>query len=77
MGKNVVRFLYKDDVMRTNIEIADELMTNAMRMSKSTTKKETVRRALEAYIQLLKRKKILALQGGIEWLGDLDGMRSV
>ncbi|MFT7032361.1 MAG: Arc/MetJ family transcription regulator [Cyclobacteriaceae bacterium] len=62
--------------MRTNIEIEDQLIADVMQKGQLKTKKEAVKKALEAYIQLLKRKEILTLKGGVDWQGDLDEMRS-
>ena len=63
--------------MRTNIDIEDELIADAMRRSQLKTKKETVQKALEAFIKQLKAKEILALKGEVDWQGDLQEMRSV
>jgi len=63
--------------MRTNIEIEDQLIADVMKRGQLRTKKEAVKKALEAYVQLLKRKEILTLRGVVDWQGDLDEMRSV
>lgn len=58
--------------MRTNIEIDDELMDEAMRAGPFKTKKE----AVEAGLQLLKRqaayREILKWEGKLQWDGDED-----
>ena len=61
--------------MRTNIEIDDKLMKEAMKVSKSKSKKELVNHALEELIRLDKRKKMLSLFGKVKWKGNLDEMR--
>jgi Arc/MetJ family transcription regulator len=61
--------------MRTNIEIDDKLMKEAMKVSKSKSKKELVNHALEELIRLDKRKKMLSLFGKVKWEGNLDEMR--
>ncbi|WP_157015217.1 type II toxin-antitoxin system VapB family antitoxin [Mesorhizobium xinjiangense] len=62
--------------MRTNIDIDEELMAEAMALSGAKTKKETVERALRDLVRRRRAvKDILALQGKIEWEGDLDAMR--
>jgi len=61
--------------MRTNIEIDDQLMSEAMAATGLRTKKETV----EAGLRLLARRKrqasALDLFGKVEWQGDLDAER--
>jgi Arc/MetJ family transcription regulator len=61
--------------MRTNIEIDDKLMKEAMKISKVKSKKELVNHALEELIRLNKRKKMLMLFGKVKWEGNLDEMR--
>lgn len=63
--------------MRTNIDINDALMDEAIRLSASKTKKEAVERALEFYIRMLKQRRLLELRGKVEWEGNLDEMRSM
>jgi Arc/MetJ family transcription regulator len=61
--------------MRTNIDIDDRLMADAMAASGLRTKRETV----EAALRLLARRKhqasIVELFGKVEWEGDLDADR--
>ena len=61
--------------MRTNIDIDDKLIKEAMKISKVKTKKELVHHALEELIRLNKRKKMLGLFGKVKWEGNLDEMR--
>jgi Arc/MetJ family transcription regulator len=62
--------------LRTNIEIDDRLMKQAMRVSGAKTKRETVERALELMVRLDKQEKaLLAAHGKLHWEGDLDTMR--
>ena len=62
--------------MRTNIEIDDKLIKEAMKISKLKSKKELVNHALEELIRLDKRKKMLSLFGKVKWEGNLDEMRT-
>ena len=62
--------------MRTNIDIDDRLMTEAMKAAGKSTKKETVKEALELLVRIRRdQKKIRDLYGKIKWEGDLDAMR--
>lgn len=63
--------------MRTNIEIDDTLMAQAMQAGGYTTKRETVEAALKVLAQ---RKRayaaLLAMGGTVDWQGDLDAWRT-
>lgn len=61
--------------MRTNIEIDDELMSEAQALIGAKTKRETVDHALRELVARQKRLGILELRGRIRWEGDLDEMR--
>ena len=61
--------------MRTNIDIDDDLMKQAMEATGVATKKAAVEAALRKVVQLKKQEKILELFGTIQWEGDLDAMR--
>ena len=63
------------DAMRTNIEIDDELMTEALRLTGLKTKRAAVEAGLKALIRLNKQKKILDLAGKVHWEGNLDESR--
>ena len=62
--------------MRTNIDIDDELMAEALRRSGAKTKREVVERALHTFVDLQRQAEdIRSLRGTVEWVGDLDAMR--
>ena len=62
--------------MRTNVEINDKLMAEAIRLSKAKTKKQAIEMALQSFVSSLRRKKMLYLKGKVSWEGDLSEMRS-
>ena len=62
--------------MRTNIDIDDRLMRQAMKASEETTKKAAVEKALRLMVQLKAQEGIKRLRGKIQWEGDLDAMRA-
>ena len=62
--------------MRTNIDIDDALLAEAQSLSQIKTKKRIVEEAVKSYITLLKRQKMIALFGKVEWSGDLNEMRT-
>ncbi len=63
-------------VMRTNIEIDDSLMADALKATGLSTKKEAVELGLKVLIKLNKQASIRALRGKLKWEGNLDEMRT-
>jgi Arc/MetJ family transcription regulator len=61
--------------VRTNIEIDDEIMREALRLSGLKTKRAAVEAGLKALIRLNRQKKILDLAGEVHWEGNLDESR--
>lgn len=61
--------------MRTNIEIDDQLMRQAMRSSGERTKRATVEEALRLLVKVRSQAGVRRLRGKIRWEGDLDEMR--
>jgi Arc/MetJ family transcription regulator len=62
--------------MRTNIEIDDKLMKQAMRVSGAATKREVVQRALELLVGMDAQAKLIrSARGKLHWEGDLTAMR--
>ncbi len=61
--------------MRTNIVIDNELIHEAMTLSRLKTKKAVVESGLRLLIQMKKQEQIKSLRGKLKWEGDLDAMR--
>jgi Arc/MetJ family transcription regulator len=61
--------------MRTNIEIDDELMREAMRATGERTKRAVVERGLRLLVQTRGQSRIRRLRGKVTWRGDLDDSR--
>jgi Arc/MetJ family transcription regulator len=61
--------------MPTNLAIDDRLLEEALRVGKLRTKKETVTRALEEFIQRRQQRKILRALGTFEFRKDWDYKR--
>lgn len=61
--------------MRTNIDIDDELMADAMRELGAKTKREAVESALRTALRLRRQEGLRTLRG-IGWEGNLDDMRT-
>ena len=62
--------------MRTNIEIDETLLREAMGVSGLTTKKATVEAALRQLVDNDRRRRALENMWGMGWEGDLDAMRN-
>jgi Arc/MetJ family transcription regulator len=60
---------------RTNVELDEDLVNEAMKLTHARTKKELVNHALRELVNRARRKRILELEGKVEWEGDLDDMR--
>jgi Arc/MetJ family transcription regulator len=61
--------------MRTNIEIDDKLLAEAMAVSGLATKKATVEEALRRLVRGYRQRKAIAALAGAGWTGNLDAMR--
>ena len=61
--------------MRTNIDIDDRLMREAMRSSGARTKRAAVEQALRLLIQTRAQKSIRRLRGKVTWQGNLEVSR--
>lgn len=61
--------------MRTNIDIDDELLKEAMAATGQSTKRATVEEALRRVVKLHRQEQALKSLKGIGWEGDLDAMR--
>ena len=62
--------------MRTNIDIDDKLMADAIKLSGLKSKKEIVHNALIEFVNYHKRQALKNLRGKVEWVGDLEKMRT-
>lgn len=62
--------------MRTNLEIDDQLMQDALRASGAQSEREAVELALRTLIQLHAQEQARELRGRITWEGDLEAMRT-
>lgn len=61
---------------RTNIELDDKILKEAIRLTHAGSKKEVVNYALSELVKKLRRKKILELEGKVEWEGNLNDIRT-
>lgn len=59
-----------ENVMATNLAIEDALLKKALKAGGFRTKKETVTKALEEFIQRRQQRKVLRAIGSIEFRKD-------
>lgn len=62
--------------MRTNIDIDDDLMEEALKVSQLKTKKDAVEEGLRLLIQHNMKERVTNLKGKLQWRGDLEQMRT-
>jgi|HubBroStandDraft_1064217.scaffolds.fasta_scaffold207483_2 Arc/MetJ family transcription regulator len=72
-----VIFTHKFIFMRTNIELDDFLVNQAIKLSKLRTKREVIQEALKSYVASMKKRQLLKLKGRVSWDGNLKEMRSL
>jgi Arc/MetJ family transcription regulator len=60
---------------RTNIEIDDALLQEAMQASGLSTKRATVEEALRQLVDAHRRREAIRSSAGIGWEGDFEEMR--
>jgi Arc/MetJ family transcription regulator len=65
----------QENVVRTNIDIDDTLMREAMRRSGALTKKAAVEEALRLLVKTRSQIAIRKLRGKVRWEGDLNQSR--
>ncbi len=58
--------------MRSNIALDNDLIAEAFRYSKAKTRKELIHQALKEFINIQKRKNLLALSGKIKFDENYD-----
>jgi len=61
--------------MRTNIDIDDDLMQQALAATGQRTKKAAVEEGLRLLVRLKAQESILELAGKVDWQGDLATSR--
>lgn len=61
--------------MRTNIDLDDALLAEAMAATGLSTKKATVEEALRRLVQHHRQRNAISDMTGLGWEGDLDVMR--
>ena len=61
--------------MRTNIELDEVLLTDAMKLTGETTRRAVVHRALSELVRVERLKRLRNARGTLKWQGDLGALR--
>lgn len=61
--------------MLTNIDLDEELVDTAMRMTGERTKRAVVHRALQELVRIEQLRALRAARGTLHWQGNLNTMR--
>jgi len=61
--------------MRTNIEIDDQLMNEARKLTGLKTKHAIVAEALKLLVMIRKQENVRSLRGRLRWKGNLASLR--
>ena len=71
----IYAYMHNNLLMRTTLDIPEELINEVMILTGSTTKSQAVRLALEEMINRAKRKRLLTFKGKLDLDIDLDVLR--
>jgi Arc/MetJ family transcription regulator len=58
--------------MRTNIEIDDKLLAQALKLTGHKTKRAVVAAGLQMLVRVKRQEEILKLRGKVHWEGNID-----
>ena len=61
--------------MRTNVVLDDELIEEALKVSRLKTKKAAIEEGLRLLVQVKRQAAIRRFRGKLKWTGDLARMR--
>jgi Arc/MetJ family transcription regulator len=62
--------------MKTNVEIDDALVTDALKVTGLKTQQEVIELALKTLIQIKQQEDIRSFRGQLPWDSDLESMRT-
>lgn len=68
-------YIHTEIIVRTNIVIDDQLMSDALKATGLNTKKEAVEECLKLLIRRNRQQEIKKLRGKVNWEGNLHEMR--
>lgn len=72
---NFDKLVYSLNMARTNVDLDERLLHEALKLTRLKTKREVLNRALALLVRYEARKGILRFMGSGLWQGDLKAMR--
>ena len=72
----IFKFIHNGKAMRTNVDIDDDLMRDAQRLTGLKTKRAAIEAGLSMLVRVKRQEGILELAGKVHWDGDFDEMRA-
>mgnify|MGYP001276483525 CR=1 FL=1 len=63
-------------MMRTNIDINEDLLNEYKKLVGAKTKKEAIHHALQDAIKAAKKRQLANMMGKVKWEGNLEKMRT-
>jgi Arc/MetJ family transcription regulator len=69
------RICMKRQIMRTTLDLDDQALANAMRVSEGKTKTRVINEALREYARRRRLRGLLKFRGRLRWEGSLDDLR--
>lgn len=70
------QFFVHSHSMKTHIELDDDTLAQVLELGNFTSKKAAVNAALNDFLNTLRRKHLLTMQGQVVWEGDLGTLRA-
>jgi Arc/MetJ family transcription regulator len=67
----LIKNIHRGTIMRTNIIIDDELMTDVLKLTGIKSKREAVELGLRTLLALKQQEKIKQFKGALKWEGDI------
>ncbi len=61
--------------MRINVDVADELMAEAKKITGLRTEQSVIEAGLQTLVQLKRQEAVKSLRGKLQWDDDLDDSR--
>jgi Arc/MetJ family transcription regulator len=61
--------------MRTTLDLDDEALEAAMKVSKGRTETDVVNEALRRFARAKRWRQLLDLRGKVEWTGSIEALR--
>lgn len=75
MQTNAVYHLYREEMMRTTLNVDDEALASAMQAAPGKTKTDIINEALREFARRRRVQELLKFEGKVPWEGNLNELR--